>query len=464
MITLYWLVFYAAISLASIQFVRFAGPLAIGPCYRIEELYDSDSGKLNVAYRILAPTVCCEIPVLALVAACNASNLPGPTLRFLPTALYWLFLGVIKLTNNTLTDRLLPFLGEAFISQLLALAFDHFVIGGYIGSQGVNVFDNSSIAFQFELAIFGVATCWISTLLMRLQAKSHLHSPFPKTTHGGSYYSLVDTTEVKLFSYEREFGELLPQRFTNDILLRSVFFAIMAIEDGNRPSFIRTIERLAARLNLAKTTGIMQQTCAHPLSDRDSVELAIPFLERMWDRYLAEYARSTEGIGDKAIRIYSNYYTYDYQRLSRSICSHFGPFYGDYCGTRLLDASGVLHDVLDFEERQHYCLLPKKVSAPGSICSTEFGWLSGEYCFWSDHETVTSCLAEEAGSCITIISSSCAEKDAVGTLTKRLFGLGAIVLSVKFIEGATAVISCRGDSSLISDVVDEGWRMTAKDN
>ena len=235
MITLYWLVFYAAISLASIQFVRFAGPLAIGPCYRIEELYDSDSGKLNVAYRILAPTVCCEIPVLALVAACNASNLPGPTLRFLPTALYWLFLGVIKLTNNTLTDRLLPFLGEAFISQLLALAFDHFVIGGYIGSQGVNVFDNSSIAFQFELAIFGVATCWISTLLMRLQAKSHLHSPFPKTTHGGSYYSLVDTTEVKLFSYEREFGELLPQRFTNDILLRSVFFAIMAIEDGNRP-------------------------------------------------------------------------------------------------------------------------------------------------------------------------------------------------------------------------------------
>lgn len=277
MITLYWLAFYVAISLASIQFVRFAGPLAIGPCYRIEELYDSDSGKLNVAYRILAPTVCCEIPVLALVAACNASNLPGPTLRFLPTALYWLFLGVIKLTNNTLVDRLLPFLGEAFISQLLALAFDHFVIGGYIGSQGVNVFDNSSIAFQFELAIFGVATCWISTLLMRLQAKSHLHSPFPKTTHGGSYYSLVDTTEAKLFSYEREFGELLPQRFTNDILLRSVFFAIMAIEDVNRPSFIRTIERLAARLNLAKTTGIMQQTCAHPLSDRDSVELAILF-------------------------------------------------------------------------------------------------------------------------------------------------------------------------------------------
>lgn len=180
--------------------------------------------------------------------------------------------------------------------------------------------------------------------------------------------------------------------------------------------------------------------------------------------FSSSVTRSTEGIGDKAIRIYSNYYTYDYQRLSRSICSHFGPFYGGYCGTRLLDASGVLRDVLDFEERQHYCLLPKKVSAPGSICAAEFGWLSGEYCFWSDHETVTSCLAEEADSCITITSSGCAEKDAVGALTKRLLGLGTSVLSVKYIEGATAVISCRGDSSLISDVVDEGWCMTGKNN
>lgn len=75
-----------------------------------------------------------------------------------------------------------------------------------------------------------------------------------------------------------------------------------------------------------------------------------------------------------------------------------------------------------------------------------------------------SCLAEETGSCITITSSGCTEKDAVGTLTKRLLGLGAFVLSVKYIEGATAVISCRGDSSLISDVVDEGWCMAAKDN
>lgn len=52
----------------------------------------------------------------------------------------------------------------------------------------------------------------------------------------------------------------------------------------------------------------------------------------------------------------------------------------------------------------------------------------------------------------------------MGTLTKRLLGLGASVLSVKYIEGATAVISCRGDSSLISDVVDEGWCMATKDN
>ena len=60
-----------------------------------------------------------------------------------------------------------------------------------------------------------------------------------------SSYSSIDTDEARLFAYEREYGDLLPQRFSNDLLLRSVFFAIMAIEDGNRPEFIRTIERMA---------------------------------------------------------------------------------------------------------------------------------------------------------------------------------------------------------------------------
>ena len=67
-VTLLWIVFYAFIGLFSIQFVRFAGPLAIGRQYTVDELYPTDeSGRLNVVYRILAPTICCQLPVFIVL-------------------------------------------------------------------------------------------------------------------------------------------------------------------------------------------------------------------------------------------------------------------------------------------------------------------------------------------------------------------------------------------------------------
>ena len=165
-VTILWIVFYVFIGLLSVQLVRFAGPLAIGGQYTVEELYPSDeSGRLNVAYRILAPTICCQLPVFIMAAICDAFSVPGPSLRYMPTLFYWLFLGVIKHARGKLRYRTLPFSFEAFMSLLLSVAFDHFVIDGYLGGQGLDVLDTSSIAFEFELALFGVVTFWISTFL-----------------------------------------------------------------------------------------------------------------------------------------------------------------------------------------------------------------------------------------------------------------------------------------------------------
>lgn len=303
-VTIHWIVFYVFIGLSSVQLVRFAGPLAIGGQYTVEELYPSDeSGRLNVAYRILAPTICCQLPVFIMAAICDAFSVPGPSLRYMPTLFYWLFLGVIKHARGKLRYRTLPFSFEAFMSLLLSVAFDHFVIDGYLGGQGLDVLDTSSIAFEFELALFGVVTFWISTFFKRYQIKfsrvySNAAPSYVVPSDSVFGYSSIDTGEARLFSYEREYGDLLPQRFSSDLLLRSVFFAIMAIEDGNRPEFIRTIERMAAHFHLAKTTGIMQQTSDAPLSDMDSVKLAIPYIERMWDQFLVEFARSAEGAGE----------------------------------------------------------------------------------------------------------------------------------------------------------------------
>lgn len=457
-VTILWIAFYVFIGLLSVQLVRFAGPLAIGGQYTVEELYPSDeSGRLNVAYRILAPTICCQLPVFIMAAICDAFSVPGPSLRYMPTLFYWLFLGVIKHARGKLRYRTLPFSFEAFMSLLLSVAFDHFVIDGYLGGQGLDVLDTSSIAFEFELALFGVVTFWISTFFKRYQIKcSRVHS-YVIPSYSVSSYSLIDTDEARLFAYEREYGDLLPQRFSNDLLLRSVFFAIMAIEDGNRPEFIRTVERMAAHFHLAKTTGIMQQTSDTPLSDRDSVKLAIPYIERMWDQFLVEFGRSAEGAGGDGLRIFMSYYTYDYLMLSRTIRNHFAPFYGDYCGTRLLNANRVFCDVLEFEERQRYGLLPKTVSATGSICATELGWLSGEYCYWSDYNTVVSCLNGNDANGVKLVSKNDVNKTQITETTSRLKEQGVSVLEVKYVPDASATIVCNGDSSKISSAAGCGW-------
>lgn len=95
-VTIHWIVFMS-LSVCRAFSLSAAGPLAIGGQYTVEELYPSDeSGRLNVAYRILAPTICCQLPVFIMAAICDAFSVPGPSLRYMPTLFYWLFLGVIK--------------------------------------------------------------------------------------------------------------------------------------------------------------------------------------------------------------------------------------------------------------------------------------------------------------------------------------------------------------------------------
>lgn len=187
---------------------------------------------------------------------------PLPQWRVLPLVIYWFVLGIIKHARNRLIKYLGPFLSEAIVSFVIACAFDQFVIGGYLRSEnGLEVFDNSSIAFQMEVALFWVIVSSISAAFVRISNRRARNRPTDETRgkDESKYNCAIDTSEAKLFSFERKFGKLLPQRFQSDILLRCVFFSIMAIEDGNRPRLYRFVENVAARLGLAKTTGIMQQ-------------------------------------------------------------------------------------------------------------------------------------------------------------------------------------------------------------
>ena len=127
------------------------------------------------------------------------------------------------------------------------------------------------------------------------------------TYYGGN----VDVSE-KNFSYEKDYGPLLPSRYKNDPLLRCVFFSIMAIEDSNRPSGIRVLERMVFKFGAAKTTGIMQQKAERALSDEESVVLAFDYVEGMWDDFLRKFAKSRKKGGACSISFASDWYSYDY--------------------------------------------------------------------------------------------------------------------------------------------------------
>ena len=175
-------------------------------------------------------------------------------------------------------DRVGPYLIEAFLSCLISFAADCYVIGA-VAKEGLAVFDQSSIAFQLEVALFWALVGVTSTLFLRRRYRVRVGGAAPAgwtRARSYRYYTVgtVDTSEKRLASYEQRFGKNLPVRYKQDILLRALFFSIMAIEDSNRPEGVRMLERVLCRFGFASTTGIMQQKSARPLSDGESASLA----------------------------------------------------------------------------------------------------------------------------------------------------------------------------------------------
>lgn len=226
--------------------------------------------------------------------------------------MYWVILSTIKASHHKLWDRVGPHLIEAFLSCLISFAADYYVIGA-VAKEGLAVFDQSSIAFQLEVALFWALVGVTSTLFLRRRYRVRVGGAAPAgRTRARSYryYTVgtVDTSEKRLASYEHRFGKNLPVRYKQDILLRALFFSIMAIEDSNRPEGVRMLERVLCRFGLASTTGIMQQKSACPLSDGESALLAADYICGMWNDYLKVFAKSDSTTGDRSCICFTGQY------------------------------------------------------------------------------------------------------------------------------------------------------------
>lgn len=403
MTEVFWFIVYLAIGAAAIFTVAFLGPVSILD-YRLEETWDKGNGLTNVIYRIISPAICTTGVMFLVVVALGRISVTPPSHRWISTLVYWVVLLVLKLSRR---EGLLYYLAvavECAVSVLLAYLMDIFVVEGFI-QVGIDIFDQSSLAFQLEVAMFYVAAQFVVSLSKRYQYKVNykchnvmsmdvgLPSDSEETAAGeAGHADSVDTSEKKLYSYVRQYGSLLPERFDADVLLRSVFYAIMAIEDYNRPANIRAIERIAFPFGLSKTTGIMQQRGDRALSDEESVRLAVGYVSSMWDSYLRKFARSRKAVGGSCapIEFGAHWYRYDYESLRGVLVASFSELYGDYSGTRVLHANGVIADVIAFFERAQYGLMPETIVAQSRLFPEETAWFGqgAGALYWKDSDTV----------------------------------------------------------------------------
>ena len=436
-------VVYCLIAGAGICVVRRFGPFSLSS-YRVEDDYDEESSKENICYRILAPSLFC---IVAVLAANGLAGLLfgefGTLASFPPTIMYWAMLSVIKASHRKLWDRIDSYLIEVFLSCLISIAADYFVIGAVV-TEGLAVFDQSSIAFQLEVALFWALVGVTSTLFLR---KRYQVQPGGAASAGRArvrsycYYTagIVDTSEKKLASYERRFGRNLPVRYRQDILLRALFFSIMAIEDSNRPWGVRLLERVLCGFGFASTTGIMQQKSTHPLSDEESVLLAADYICGLWDDYLIAFAKSDSATGGRGCICFTGqYYSYDFKTMRNSIEENFSLLYGDYCATRLLNANYVFKEVLAYELRNNYGLSASRVAAAGSIFPREALWFGRREFYWSDSCTVKSLDCPDMLQGVFLVRRDGeAAADQVDELLGRILGPRSKVWSVQVIEEAS---------------------------
>lgn len=169
MIEVLWFIAYLILGAAAIFTVAFLGPVSILD-YRLEETWDKGNGLTNVIYRIISPAICTTGVMFLVVVALGRVSVTPPSHRWISTLVYWVVLLVLKLSRREGPLYYLAVAVECAVSVLLAYLMDIFVVEGFM-RVGIDIFDQSSLAFQLEVALFYVAVQLVISLSTRYQYK-----------------------------------------------------------------------------------------------------------------------------------------------------------------------------------------------------------------------------------------------------------------------------------------------------
>lgn len=346
-----WHVFlYIVISLILLRLVRLTGHRVLFD-YSLEPYTDSSEEVAfsNVAYRIVAPVLLSSLMVGLLMMICNAMNQGAAfECRWLPIAIYWGILLLLKLARRTFPN------GGGFFLQILsslalAMIFDVAVFERMM-REGFSVLDESAVGFQMLLAASFSIVYAVTSMLSRSRG------------NGTRNADVSDKMEKRLYSYHRKYESAIREslsidRCSDDYLFRSLLFTIMFIEDKNRPWLIRLFENMISCLGLKCTTGIMQCKMLSDgkrsrfYSDEESVRISTPIIEKIYRDYIVNSILSDPTLSTYHPVWFTNEWVlFPTAPLEHRIASAFDQLYGCYRGSSSLSCSTLFLQVLQFEK------------------------------------------------------------------------------------------------------------------
>ena len=460
------------IGLLCVPLIRLSGPRVLGMDYhtRVVQYTFDDVGIANIVYRIISPVVTTYIMVIVLSLGSIAIGQHWSlAIRWMPVLIYWIIqILIVSIRTGEIYPIWTVFI-QALVSLMTAIYFD-WVVVCKLPVSGITAFDQSNIGWQVLTGIFLAASQFVLSGIIRgvnrynnrLQRK-YYQRVYP---NGSAEKPLDQRTERILYKYIREYDDMLPERFSSDLLLRAFFFTVMLIEDSNRPKWFRMVERAGFCFGIVRTTGIMQVRSKKVLSDGESVAASLPIIEKIWNDFLIDASHQPFYDASPAISFSSSWYRYRYEELRKMALRKCGLLYGRYCGTVSIGIRETFGEVLHFFDCAERFFSPEYVEVKSKLFSPIAKVMPGrELCFCNGSLSILPEVVPTSETRLVVSTSASVPPEAIGRCVAAIEGCG-LVISISSLNGVagctiTALVDnakTKGLSEMLPD-----WKIATVD-
>lgn len=302
-------------------------------------------GVSNLLLRVLLPVV--YLLILELLVCAIEVYVGSRLFEFsfiLVIVYYWLIRLVLRKALQLECGPLWTQVIEALLSVITAWYIGSFIVQR-VQQEQLAILDNSNVVFQIVLIVF-LGLCQLAANGISKHANQN-------TEEGSLSDSEALKLEKKLYSLKSKYEACFSSRFREDLCLQALFYTFALVEDSNRPSWRRRLERMLFFTGLVKTTGLMQMASDEKaLSDKESVELSLPIIEKIWNRYLLNTGCVLFSADDPYMFCFSDsVYSYDLAYLSSKTAQEASVLYGHYCGTMSINIEALFEISLNFLQK-----------------------------------------------------------------------------------------------------------------